>query len=149
VADRLAALAEFRLELGFGADVAEVALVDREGFRQRDRDRFEVGVSWPCLFTRTSLPSSAQRAWGDGDQLPGAGFAGQRHRVDAAWAPVEFEISFFRRYRFRGESRSYVSASCPIPAAFTAGFLAFAQARYGFADGRELGTEAVRSCRAR
>jgi hypothetical protein len=62
---------------------------------------------------------------------------------------ASFELNLFRRYRHRGELRSYLSASCPVPASFTAGFLAFAKAAYRFADGRTLRTEAVRSCRAR
>jgi hypothetical protein len=60
-----------------------------------------------------------------------------------------FELNLYRRYRHAGQRRSYLSASCPVPASFTAGFLAFAKATYRFADGRTLRTEAVRSCRAR
>ena len=45
VADRLAPGAVFAFELAFGAEVAEVALVDLEGFGQGDGDRFEVGVA--------------------------------------------------------------------------------------------------------
>ena len=44
IADRLPTGAAFRRQLGLGADVAEVALVDREGVRQRHRERFDVGV---------------------------------------------------------------------------------------------------------
>jgi hypothetical protein len=62
---------------------------------------------------------------------------------------ARFDLNLFRRYRHRGRLHSYLSASCPIPSAFTAGFLAFAKARYDFADGRRLRVEAVRSCRAR
>jgi hypothetical protein len=60
-----------------------------------------------------------------------------------------FQLSLGRRYSYRGKPRSYLSASCPIPAGFTAGFLAFARATYSFADGRRLAVEAVRSCRTR
>ena len=60
-----------------------------------------------------------------------------------------FQITFDRRFRYRDRTRSYLSASCPVPSGFTAGFLAFAKATYSFADGRRLGIEAVRSCRAR
>jgi hypothetical protein len=66
------------------------------------------------------------------------------------WARLAgFEITYFRRYRYRGRLRSYLSASCPVPSGFTAGFLAFARATYGFADGRQLRVESVRSCRVR
>lgn len=60
-----------------------------------------------------------------------------------------FEITLARRFRDHGRPRSYLSASCPIPPALSAGFLAFANATYSFADGRRLRVEAVRSCRAR
>lgn len=62
---------------------------------------------------------------------------------------ASFELTLHRRYRADGDLRSYLSASCPAPAGFTAGYLTFAKATYSFADGRKLRTEAVRSCRAR
>ena len=45
VADRLPAGALCRGQLFLGADVAEVALVDREGLREGHRERFDVGVA--------------------------------------------------------------------------------------------------------
>jgi hypothetical protein len=60
---------------------------------------------------------------------------------------ASFELNLHRRYRHHGELRSYLSASCPAPSGFTAGFLAFAKATYSFPDGRQLRVEAVRSCR--
>jgi hypothetical protein len=66
------------------------------------------------------------------------------------WPRVaNFWIRVSRRFTYHGERRSYLSASCPIPKRFTAGFLSFARATYSFADGREVTTESVRSCRAR
>jgi hypothetical protein len=59
-----------------------------------------------------------------------------------------FHLHLFRRFRFQGRSHSYISASCPVPAAFTAGFLSFARAVYSFNDGRDVRVETVRSCRA-
>ena len=59
-----------------------------------------------------------------------------------------FHLQFFRRFRYQGALRSYVSASCPVPPAFTAGFLAFARATFAFGDGRRVRVETVRSCRA-
>jgi hypothetical protein len=60
-----------------------------------------------------------------------------------------FELTLRRRFSFAGKRHSYISASCPVPKPFTAGFLTFARATYHFADGRQLGIESVRSCRAR
>lgn len=62
---------------------------------------------------------------------------------------AHFEVSLFRRFRFGGRERSYISASCPIPKRFSAGFFSFAQARFTLAGGRRVGTSITRSCRAR
>jgi hypothetical protein len=60
-----------------------------------------------------------------------------------------FGLRLFRRYHFAGQSRSYLSASCPAPSGFTGGFLTIAKATYSFADGRRLRIGAVRGCRTR
>jgi hypothetical protein len=72
-------------------------------------------------------------------------------RRDAGpWPHVaNFEIVVSRHFGFRGKMRSYLSASCPVPKGFTAGFLSFARATYTFQGGEQLTTESVRSCRAR
>ncbi len=60
-----------------------------------------------------------------------------------------FHLRLYRRYRYAGQSRSYLSASCPAPSGFTGGFLTIARATYSFADGRRLRIGAVRGCRTR
>jgi hypothetical protein len=66
------------------------------------------------------------------------------------WPHVaNFHMVVSRSFNYRGKRRSYLSASCPIPQKFTAGFLSFARATYTFEGGKELATESVRSCRAR
>ncbi|HEY5942038.1 MAG TPA: hypothetical protein VIT89_04165 [Solirubrobacterales bacterium] len=60
-----------------------------------------------------------------------------------------FDVTFFRRYSDRGRLRSYLSASCPIPKSFTAGFFSFAKVSFGLADGRRISTGIARGCRAR
>lgn len=62
---------------------------------------------------------------------------------------AHFEVRFFRRFRYRGRERSYLSASCPLPKSFSAGFFSFAKASFTLADGRRVGTTITRSCRAR
>jgi hypothetical protein len=62
---------------------------------------------------------------------------------------AHFELTLSRRYSYRGKGRSYLSASCPIPRRFTAGFFSFAQASLTLAGGRRVGTGIARSCRAR
>jgi hypothetical protein len=62
---------------------------------------------------------------------------------------ASFQVEVSRRFDYRGKRRSYLSANCPVPKSFTAGFLSFARATYAFAGGRRLRVESVRSCRAR
>lgn len=62
---------------------------------------------------------------------------------------ARFDLTLSRRYRYRGRARSYLSASCPIPPRFTAGFFSFAKATYTLAGGRRVSTGIARSCRAR
>lgn len=60
-----------------------------------------------------------------------------------------FDLTLFRRYSHRDRPRSYLSASCPIPNRLTAGFFSIAELNFELADGRRIGTEIVRGCRAR
>jgi hypothetical protein len=62
---------------------------------------------------------------------------------------AHFELTLSRRFTYRGRERSYLSASCPIPPRFTAGFFSLARATYTLAGGREVSTGIARSCRAR
>ena len=66
------------------------------------------------------------------------------------WPHVSnFQIDVSRSFTHRGSQRSYLSASCPVPNGFTAGFLSFARATYTFEGGNQLTIESVRSCRTR
>lgn len=60
-----------------------------------------------------------------------------------------FELMVSRQFSFHGKRHSYLSASCPLPPHFTAGFVSFARATFSFADAPDLTTDSVRSCRAR
>jgi hypothetical protein len=62
---------------------------------------------------------------------------------------ARFQMNFSRRYVHRGRQLSYVSASCPIPKRFTAGFATLAKVTFTLAGGRQLSTGIARSCRAR
>jgi hypothetical protein len=65
------------------------------------------------------------------------------------WPHVaNFQIVVSRKFSFRGRTHSYLNASCPAPANFTAGF-SVARAIYTFAGGSQLTAESVRSCRTR
>lgn len=62
---------------------------------------------------------------------------------------AHFEVTLSRRYSYGGRERSYISASCPAPPRFTAGFFSFARTEFTLAGGRRLGTAITRGCRAR
>ena len=71
-------------------------------------------------------------------------------RSAGPWPHVaNFQMDVSREFAYRGRTRSYLRASCPVPKGFTAGFLSFARATYTFAGGDQVTTESVRSCRAR
>jgi hypothetical protein len=86
---------------------------------------------------------------------PGSGRFGTALVADlpAALGPwphfAHFAITLSRHYVYRGRSHSYLSASCPIPPRFTAGFFSFARATLTLAGGRTIGTGIARGCRAR
>jgi len=64
------------------------------------------------------------------------------------WARVRgFEIDLGRPPHRVDRSRSYLSASCPVPRPFTAGFLPVARTTYFFVGHRRLSEAIVRSCK--
>jgi hypothetical protein len=62
---------------------------------------------------------------------------------------ARFEMTFGRRFAYRGQRRSFLNADCPLPRRFTAGLFPFARATYAFPRGHKLSTTIVRGCRAR
>jgi hypothetical protein len=65
-----------------------------------------------------------------------------------SWAYLtHFDMTLSRRYRFRGRSRSFVSAACGAPAGFPGAVFPLAKASYGFGNGQTTKTTVVRSCR--
>lgn len=80
----------------------------------------------------------------------GKALAGNLSAALGPWPRLRhFDLTLFRRFSYRGHSRSYLSASCPIPKSLTAGFISLARVQFGLADGRRIGTAIARSCRAR
>lgn len=71
-------------------------------------------------------------------------------RALGPWPRVaRFRMVLGRRYEHGGRPRSFISASCPLPPALTAGFFPLASASFELAGGRRLGAEIIRGCRAR
>lgn len=59
------------------------------------------------------------------------------------------DLSLHRRYSYRGQRRSYLTAACPAPAGFPGAVFPFARAAMTFADGRTLSSTLTRSCKVR
>lgn len=55
-------------------------------------------------------------------------------------------LSLFRRYSYRGQERSYISAACAAPAGFFSAFFPFARTSMTFEDDRTLSSTLTRSC---
>lgn len=62
---------------------------------------------------------------------------------------TELQLEIGRRYGFRGKRRSFLSANCAVPAGFSVGIFELAEARFYFADGREVKGIVERNCRVR
>jgi hypothetical protein len=58
-------------------------------------------------------------------------------------------LNLHRRFTYRGQPRSYISAACPAPAGFPGAVFPFARASMAFADGRTLSSTLTRSCTVR
>jgi hypothetical protein len=64
------------------------------------------------------------------------------------WAYLTaFEMTLDRRYTYHGKSHSFVSAACAAPAGFPGAVFPLAKANYGFANGQQMKTTIVRSCK--
>jgi hypothetical protein len=59
------------------------------------------------------------------------------------------EFTLFRRYRYAGRMRSYLSASCSAPTGFPGTIFIFVRGTFDFANGQRLRTSLVRDCRVR
>ncbi len=66
------------------------------------------------------------------------------------WAYLtHFDMTLRRTYEYGGKQRSYVSAACSAPPGFQTALFPFAEATFGFADGKSLSAGASGGCRVR
>jgi hypothetical protein len=64
------------------------------------------------------------------------------------WAHIShFEMTLGRRYEYQGQDQSFLSAACFAPPGFAGTVFPLAQAKYTFAGGRSVTTEANSACR--
>ena len=62
---------------------------------------------------------------------------------------TDLSLGFGRRYRHRGEARSFLSARCAAPAGFPGALFSFARGIFLFADGKRVTTTLARDCTVR
>jgi hypothetical protein len=62
---------------------------------------------------------------------------------------TQIDLRIGRTYTYRGERRSFLSASCAAPSGFTVGIFPLARGSFFFADGRHIDTVLTRDCRVR
>ena len=62
---------------------------------------------------------------------------------------TDIELTVGREYRYRGNPRSFLSASCAAPVGFRTAFFTLARTTFSFADGRTLTTAIARDCLVR
>jgi hypothetical protein len=59
---------------------------------------------------------------------------------------TEIELRIRRDYTYKGQRRSFLSASCPAPAGFPGAPFPFARGRFSFVDGKQITTSLTRNC---
>ncbi len=62
---------------------------------------------------------------------------------------TQIDLRIGRNYTYRGQRRSFVSASCPAPAGFPGASFSLARGSFYFADGKKIETTLARACRVR
>jgi hypothetical protein len=68
-------------------------------------------------------------------------------QVAAEWGYVSgVSLSLGRAFKYKGRTRSFLSAGCPAPAGFPGATFVFAKASFGFEDGRTLSSTLTRTC---
>jgi len=80
----------------------------------------------------------------------GTALVGQVSAALGPWPRLRrYSITLFRRYRYRGKLRSYLSGSCPVPPALNGASFSFARASYTFAEGGQISISIPRTCHVR
>lgn len=62
---------------------------------------------------------------------------------------TSIELTIGRKYKYKGEQRSFISASCAAPAGFPGAIFQLARATFSFANGQQLRTGLTRDCKVR
>lgn len=107
-------------------------------------------VIFAHIYGTAPLPQSQVLAFkiGHASGAYGTTLTAELPQVAAEWGYVSsVSLTLKRRFRYRGRSRSFVTASCPAPNGFTLANFALARASFGFEDGKVLSATLERSCK--
>ena len=58
----------------------------------------------------------------------------------------DIDLTFGRRYEFRGEERSFLSARCAAPAGFPGAIFTLARGSFTFSNGQRITSSLARNC---
>ncbi len=62
---------------------------------------------------------------------------------------TQIDLEIGREYTYRGQPRSFISASCPAPPGFPGAVFSLARGSFYFADGKQIVTTLARNCHVR
>jgi hypothetical protein len=62
---------------------------------------------------------------------------------------TKIDLKIGRNYTYRGQRRSFISASCPAPVGFPGAVFSLARGSFYFADGKKIQTTLSRDCQVR
>lgn len=62
---------------------------------------------------------------------------------------TDLKLKVGRKYRYRGERRSFISAACAAPVGFPGAPFPFARGKFSFQDGRRIDSTLMRNCDVR
>jgi hypothetical protein len=62
---------------------------------------------------------------------------------------TQIDLRVSRQYTYRGQRRSFISASCPVPSGWSETIFTFAKGLFRFQGGETLATTLTRNCKAR
>ena len=109
-------------------------------------------VVFAHIYGTEPLPQSRVLAFelGRSKGAYGISLTAELPRVAADWGYVSsVGLTLDRKFRYRGRTRSYISAGCPAPSNLKVVPFPLARASFGFEDGRVLTSTLVRSCKVK
>jgi hypothetical protein len=141
--------------VGKGTFSAHVVLPEQSPFPSQGRMIAFNGIDhgrhvvFAHIYGTRPLPQSSVLAFAlkRTDGAFGTSLVAHLPKVAAEWGYVSgVSLALNRQFKYKGESRSFLSAGCPAPKGFPGAIFSFAKASFGFEDGKTLSSTLTRSC---